>query len=260
MTANIHPSAIIDPEAKLHPSVKIGPFCYVEAGVELGKNVVLQNGVSIHGRTKIAENCQLYPGAVIGQPAQILGHEGHADSRIEIGPRTIIREHVTIHPGKEGPTMIGADCFFMVGVHIAHDCVVSDKCVFANQATLGGHVHVEEQVWMGGLSAVLQFCRLGKHSFVAGGAMVGGSLIPYGFLLGNRAHLTGINLVGLRRRGFSRKTIHDLRAAYRLLFAKEGTFSERIQDTKLAYSDSAEVQEILNFIETYQSPALSLPE
>ncbi len=263
MSAGIHDLAIIADGAKLGNDVQIGPFSVVGPDVELADGVKLHNGVTVSGRTKIGAGCEIFPGAVIGQPPQILGVEDTPNCRLEIGARNIIREHVTIHTGspKLGElTYVGNDCLLMVGVHIAHDCHVEDKCVFANQVTLGGSVHVEEQVWMGGLAAVKQFSRVGKHAFIAGGAMIGRSVIPYGYVLGNRAYLLGLNLVGLKRRGFKRKNIHDLRAAYRMLFAKEGKFAERIADTKETFSDSEEVRDILSFIETYEELELTLPE
>lgn len=263
MATEIHDLAIVADGAKIGSDVKIGPFSVVGADVELGDGVVLHNGVTVSGRTKIGEGCKIFPGAVIGHPPQIIGVEDTPNCRLEIGARNVIREHVTIHTGspKLGEvTHVGDDCLLMVGVHIAHDCYVEDKCVFANQVTLGGSVHVEEQVWMGGLAAVKQFSRIGKHAFVAGGAMIGRSVIPYGYVLGNRAYLLGLNLVGLKRRGFERKAIHDLRAAYRMLFAKEGKFAERIADTKDAYGDSDEVRDILDFIKSYEKLEITLPE
>jgi len=263
MTADIHSSAIVSPEAIIGKDVCIGPFCIVGANVELGDRVKLHNGVTIEGRTKIGADCEIYPGAVLGHSPQILGFKDTPESRLEIGERNIIREQVTMHPGSSrlgGLTHVGDDCLFMVGVHIAHDCHVSDKCVFANQVTLGGHVHIEEEVWIGGLAAVKQFCRIGQHAFAAGGAMIGRSVIPYGYVLGNRAHLIGLNLVGLRRRNFSRESVHDLRAAYRMLFAKEGKFAERIVDTKEAFGHSEEVGHILDFIKTYEALELAMPE
>lgn len=263
MSVDIHPSAIVSPEAKLAENVRIGPFSIIGSDVELGEGVRLHNNVTIDGRTKIGSGCEVYPGAVLGKEPQILGFQDTPESRTEIGARTIIREHVTIHAGSPalgGITFVGNDCLLMVGVHIAHDCYVSDNCVFANQVTLGGSVHVEEHVWVGGMAAVKQFSRIGQHAFIAGGAMIGRSIIPYGYVLGNRAHLLGLNLVGLKRRGFSRESIHDLRAAYRMLFAKEGKFAERIADTKEAYSHSSEVRHILEFIETYEALELTLPE
>ena len=262
MTA-YHTSAIIAPGASVPGSAEIGPFCVIGPDVVLGEGVKLHNGVTLQGRTHVSEGCEIFPGAVIGMQPQILGFEDAPDCRIEIGPRTTIREHVTIHPGSPdggGLTSVGADCLLMIGVHIAHDCHVADRCVFANNVTLGGHVKVGEQVWMGGLAAVHQNCCIGQHAFVGGGAILVDNVIPYGSVFGNHAHLAGINIVGLKRRGFSRQTIHDLRAAYRMLFADEGTFAERIEDTRAAYGNCGEVDDILSFIETSTGRALCMPD
>lgn len=259
----IHETAIIAPGAELGADVRIGPFCIIGPNVELGDRVYLHGNVSIDGYTKIGADTEVYPGAVLGKEPQIMGFKPTSQSRTEIGARTVIREHVTIHAGSPelgGVTHVSDDCFFMVGVHIAHDCFVSEKCVLANQVTLAGNVHLEEQVWMGGLAAIAQHCRIGKHAFATGGAMIGGNVIPYGFVFGNRAYLVGLNVIGLKRRNFSRKTIHGLRGAYRMLFAKEGSFAERIEDTKQAYDNLKEVGDILEFIDTYDKPGLTLPE
>jgi len=262
MTA-YHKSAIIAPGAVVPESAEIGPFCVIGPDVVLGEGVKLHNGVTLQGRTRIGEACEIFPGAVIGTPPQILGFEDGPNSRIEIGSRTVLREQVTVHPGSPdagGLTSIGADCLLMIGVHIAHDCHVADRCVFANNVTLGGHVTIGEQVWMGGLAAVHQNCRIGPHAFVGGGAILVDNVIPYGSVVGNHARLAGINIVGLKRRGFSRQTIHDLRSAYRMLFADEGTFAERIADTRAAYGDCPEVANVLGFIEMNTARALCMPE
>lgn len=263
MSQQIHDTAIVHADARIDADVRIDPFCVVGPDVHLENGVRLHNSVTITGRTRIGAKSEIFPGAVIGTPAQILDFKDTLESRVEIGERTIIREHVTVHPGSADlgdVTHIGNDCLLMVGVHIAHDCYVSDKCVFANQVTLGGNVHVEEQVWIGGLAAVKQHSRLGKHAFIAGGAIVRNSVIPYGYASGNFAFLVGLNLVGLKRRGFSRKTIHDLRAAYRMLFANEGKFAERIIDTREAYHHSAEAMYILDFIKDHEDLKLTMPE
>lgn len=261
--SDIHETAVISPGAQIGDGVRVGPYSVVGPDVVLGDGVVLHNGVTIGGRTRLGAGCEVFTGAVIGMAPQILGFKDFPESRVEIGARSVIREHVTIHPGSEaygGLTSVGEECLLMVGVHIAHDCRVAEKCVFANQVALGGNVHVEEQVWIGGLAAVVQHCRIGRHAFASGGAMIGGSVIPYGFVLGNRAHLVGLNVIGMKRRGFSRDQIHALRGAYRMLFANEGSFSERIVDTQEAYAGSAEVAHILDFIATYKTPALTVPE
>ena len=263
MTKQIHSSAIVDQAAQIEDGVRIDPFCVVGPDVHLSSGVHLHNGVTVTGRTRIGANSEIFPGAIIGAQAQILNASDTPECRVEIGERTIIREHVTVHAGSPdfgALTHIGNDCMLMVGVHIAHDCYVADKCVFANQVALGGNVHVEEEVWMGGLAAVTQNNRIGRHAFAAGGSLIGRSVIPYGYVLGNRACLLGLNLVGLKRRGFSRKSIRDLRAAYRMLFANEGKFAERLADTRDTYGHSREVADILKFIEAHDTLELTMPE
>jgi UDP-N-acetylglucosamine acyltransferase len=179
-----------------------------------------------------------------------------------IGDRNTLREHVTMHPGTgvgRGETVVGADGFFMVGAHVAHDCLLGERVVMANHATLGGYVVVGDNVIFGGLCGVHQHVRIGRHAFIGGMATVVNDVIPYGSVVGNHARLAGLNIVGLRRRGFTREQIHDLRAAYRGLFAEEGTFNERIADTQEAFPNSPEVLEILNFIREGGSRALCMP-
>jgi UDP-N-acetylglucosamine acyltransferase len=158
-----------------------------------------------------------------------------------------------------GITSVGSDGLFMAGCHIAHDCAVGDNVIMANCATLGGHVNMADFVFMGGLSAIHQYSRIGRYSFVGGMAAVTKDVIPYGSVWGNHAHLEGLNLVGLRRRGFTRETISELRAAYRLLFANEGTFQERLADTTEAHGASPEVMEIIDFIQADANRPICLP-
>nr|MBA3812527.1 acyl-[acyl-carrier-protein]--UDP-N-acetylglucosamine O-acyltransferase [Caulobacteraceae bacterium] len=168
----------------------------------------------------------------------------------------------TMHRGAAaaGTTTVGADGFFMVGVHIGHDCRVGDKVTMANNATLGGHVTLADHVIMGGLSAAHQNTRVGRHAFVGGMAGVNHDVIPFGNVWGNHAHLEGLNLVGLKRRGFPREAINTLRAAYRMLFAEEGTFQERLDDTASAYAGSVEVMEIVDFIRADAARPLTTPQ
>lgn len=263
MTTTIHPTAIVEEGASLGEGVSVGAFAYVGAEVTLGDGCRIHQRATVTGRTELGANVEVFPGAVIGTAPQILNFKDDGTSRLVIGASTVIREHVTIHggsPAHGGLTKVGENCLFMVGVHIAHDCIVGDKCVFANNVALGGHIVVADQVWMGGLAAVHQFCRIGQHAFVGGGAIVVADVIPYGSVIGNHAHLAGLNIVGMKRRGFSRQSIHDLRAAYRMLFAKEGTFSERVKDAEETYSDCAELMEIINFIRASKNRSLCLPE
>ncbi|MEM1148164.1 MAG: acyl-ACP--UDP-N-acetylglucosamine O-acyltransferase [Pseudomonadota bacterium] len=262
MTVSIHPTAVVEPSAQLGTDVVIGAMAYVGPHVELGDEVVLQTKSTVIGRTHLGAQVEVYPGAVIGGPPQVLGYKDHPDSRLEVGARTILREHTTLHTGSPehgGLTKVGEGCLFMAHTHAAHDCVLGDKCVIANNTHIGGHVTIGEQVWFGGAVAVHQWCRIGDHAFVGGGAILVADVIPFGSVVGNHAHLAGLNVVGLKRRGFSRDTIRSLRSAYRMLYAKEGTFSERLEDTAAAFADSPEVMQIVTFIRDSKSRALCLP-
>jgi UDP-N-acetylglucosamine acyltransferase len=258
----IHSTAIVDPKARLAGDVAIGPYSIVGANVRLGAGVRLASHVVIEGHTDIGEECIVHPYACLGAAPQHAGHKGEP-TRLLVGARNVIREHVTMHCGTamgRELTTVGSDGFFMVGVHVGHDCIVGDKVIMANNATLGGHVVVGDHVIMGGLSAAHQNIRIGRHAFVGGMAGVNHDVIPFGNVWGNHAHLEGLNLVGLKRRGFSRETINTLRAAYRMLFAEEGTFQERLEDTAAAYAGSPEVMEIIDFVRADASRPLTTPQ
>jgi UDP-N-acetylglucosamine acyltransferase len=204
----------------------------------------------------------VYPFASLGHRPQDLKYKGEP-SRLVIGRHNQIRENVTMNPGTEGGGMItsvGDNGLFMVGAHVAHDCRIGDGVIFANNATLGGHVTVGDYVVLGGLSAVHQFVRIGRHVMVGGMSGVENDIIPYATVTGNRAHLSGLNLVGLKRRGFSREDIHALRNAYRLLFAPEGTMAERTEEVANQFKDVAPVLEILDFITIDSSRAICQPK
>lgn len=259
--SKIHPSALIHDGAKLGADVEVGPFSIVGPDVVLGDGVRLLSHVVIDGVTEIGEACVVHPFAYLGGPPQHLGHKGEP-TRLVIGARNIVREHVTMHTGTvsgRGVTTVGSDGLFMAGSHVAHDCIVGDKVTLANDATLGGHVTVGDFVFMGGLCAVHQYARVGRYAFVGGLAAVSGDVIPFGSVWGNHAHLEGLNLVGLKRRGFSREAINDLRSAYRMLFAEEGTFQERIEDVARLYAKSGDVMEIIDFIRTGDNRPLVSP-
>jgi len=258
----IHPTALVASGAELGADVEIGPFCTVGPKVRLGDGVRLISHVVIDGATSIGGATTVYPFALLGAPPQHLAHKGE-DTRLEIGERNTIREHVTMHTGTVGGgglTKVGSDSLYMVGSHVAHDCMVGDKVTFANNATVGGHVQIGDFVFMGGLCAVHQFTRIGRYAFVGGGGVVTKDVIPYGSVWGNHAHLEGLNLVGLKRRGFSREAINALRAAYRLMFADEGTFQERLDDVVEIHAGNAEVMEIVDFIRAEANRPLCLPE
>lgn len=259
--SEIHPTAVVDPAASLGDLVSIGPYCCVGAEVTLGDGVRLHSHVVVDGRTSIGPNTHVYPFASIGHPPQDMKYRGEP-SELQIGANNIIREHVTLNPGTEGGGMItrvGNNCLLMVGTHIAHDCIVGNHVIFANNATLGGHVSVADYAILGGLSAVHQFARIGRHAMVGGMSGVEQDVIPYGSVMGNRARLAGLNVVGLRRRGISRSEIAALRKAYRLLFAEEGEMAERLQDVADMYKENNAVMEIVDFIRSDSSRSFCLP-
>jgi UDP-N-acetylglucosamine acyltransferase len=260
--SRIHPTAVVDKAARLADDVEVGPYSLIGADVVLGAGVTIASHVIVEGHTQLGDGCAVHPFAVLGSAPQHAGHKGEP-TRLVIGERNLIREQVTMHCGTamgRGVTTVGSDGFFMVGVHVGHDCIVGDHVVMANTATLGGHVVMEDYVIMGGLSAAHQYTRIGRHAFVGGMAGVNHDVIPFGNVWGNHAHLEGLNLVGLKRRGFSREAINALRAAYRMLFAEEGTFQERLDDTAYAYSGSPEVMEIVEFIRADSSRPLTTPQ
>lgn len=259
--STIHPTAIIDSEAKIGDGANIGPFCVVGPNVELGANVELISHVCVAGRTKIGANTKVFPFASLGHAPQDLKYGGEA-SELIIGSNNIIREHVTMNPGTEGGgmlTQVGDHCLFMVGAHVAHDCRVGDYAILVNNATLAGHVEIGEYAIVGGLSAIHQFVRVGKHAMIGGMSGVEHDVIPYGSVIGNRARLQSLNLIGLKRRKFTRDEIHELRKAYRLMFSEEGTLSERLDDVAEDFSNNEPVMEIVNFIRYDSSRAICQP-
>ncbi|MBT3334278.1 MAG: acyl-ACP--UDP-N-acetylglucosamine O-acyltransferase [Rhodospirillaceae bacterium] len=258
----IHPTAIVEAGAELGDGVKIGPFCTVSAQARLGDGVVLDSHVVVAGNTTIGPNNRVYPFAAIGTAPQDTKYAGEP-SELILGANNVIREHVTMHPGTVGGgsvTRVGNNCLIMVGVHVAHDCQVADHVILVNNVILGGHVEVQDHAILGGMSAVHQFVRIGRHAMVGGKSAVDADVIPYGSVLGNRAYLSGLNIVGLKRRGFERDEIHGLRAAYRLLFAQEGTMQERIVDVAAMFADHEQVMEIVAFIQADSSRALCQPK
>ena len=258
---SVHPTAIVAPGAELGEGVDVGPFCIVGPEVRLGSRVSLASHVVVEGRTDVGEDCIIHPYAVLGGSPQHAAHRGEP-TRLAIGPRNTIREHVTMHAGTTiggGVTTVGADGLFMVNSHVAHDCRVGDNVTLANNAAWGGQVQVGEYGFVGGLAGVHQWTRIGRYSFVGASAMVTKDVIPFGSVWGNHAHLEGLNLVGLKRRGFSRDTINDLRSAYRLLFAEEGTFQERLEDTGRVFDHSPEIAEIVAFIRADATRPLCMP-
>lgn len=260
MTNNkIHPSAVIEEGAKIGANVEIGAFSIIGKNVEIGDNTIIKSHVVIEGKTKIGKNNVIFPFAAIGQVPQDLKFSGE-ESEIIIGDNNKIREHVTIHLGtKDGRmiTQIGNNCLFMVGVHIAHDCIVGNNVILANNATLAGHVELEDFVIIGGLSALHQFVKVGKHAMIGGMSGVENNVIPYGMVIGERAALAGLNLVGLKRRGFEREEIHALRSFFKKLFV-ENNSSNTLQkaDELLKEFNHNAVKDVVEFIKSPNSRGL----
>jgi len=257
----IHQTAIVDANANIGKNVTIGPYSVIGPDVEIGDGVELISHAVVTGRTTIGANTRIFPFASIGHQPQDQKYNGEPSS-LEIGCNNVIREYVTMNPGTEGGgmvTRIGNNCLFMVASHVAHDCQIADHVILVNNATLAGHVTVQEWAIIGGLSAVHQFVRIGKHAMIGGKTGVADDVIPYGSVIGNRARLSGLNIIGLKRRDFSRDDIHNLRKAYRLIFAPEGTMGERLQDVADLFSDNEAVMDIVNFIQVDSSRAICQP-
>ncbi len=247
---SIHSTALVHKGAQLGKGVEIGPYCVLGPEVNLADGVKLMSHVVVEGRTTVGANTVIHPFASLGLAPQHLKFSGEG-AKLTIGENNIIREHVTLHVGTEQgemETRVGDNCFLMVGSHVAHDCVLEDNVILTNSAALGGHVTVGEFAVIGGLSGVHQHVRIGKHAMVGGVTGVEKDVIPYALAMGNRAKLAGLNIVGLRRRGFSREDIRSLRTAYGLLFSQGGTMSERISEVADLFSDHAGVMDIINFI------------
>jgi UDP-N-acetylglucosamine acyltransferase len=261
VTTQIHPLAVVEPGAIVGNGVKIGPFCHVGQHAVLNDDVELVSHVVIAGRTTIGAGTRIYPFASLGHPPQDLKYKGEP-STLSIGARCVIREGVTMNPGTEGGgmvTVVGNDCLFLANSHVAHDCRLGNNVIFSNNVMLGGHCTVGDYAILGGGAGVVQFVRIGQHAFASGMAAIWRDVIPYGMVLGVPAHMNGLNIVGLKRRGFSRESIHDLRRAYRLLFAEEGTMKERVEDVALEFSDHPVVHEVLDFIREGGDRAITTP-
>jgi len=246
----IHPSAIVAVGARLGVGVQIGPFCTVGPDVSIGDGTRLMSHVVADGHTAIGAGAMLFPFCSIGMAPQDLKYKGEP-TRTEIGARTVVREHATVHRGTvtgHGLTKVGADCMLMSTAHIAHDCQIGDNVIIASNAILGGHVTIDDGAILGGGAAIHQFVRIGRGAMIGGISGVEADVIPFGAVLGNRARLGGLNVIGLRRRGYDRATIKGLRAAFLSLFRSEGVFAERLAELQSEVDDNPLVAELLAFI------------
>ena len=250
---SIHPTALVAPGAQLGQGVLIGPFCTVGAQVVLDDGVHLHSHVVVDGHTVIGAGAIVYPFCTVGLAPQDLKYNGEP-TRCEVGPRTQLREHCTIHRGTvtgTGLTHVGADCLLMAVVHVAHDCDIGDGVVIANNVVMGGHVSIGTGAVIGGSAALHQFVRIGRGAMVGGVSGVEADVIPFGSVLGNRARLMGLNVIGLRRRGADRAAVHGLRSAVRRLFdGSDGqVFSARLAQMRATVGHEPLVAEVLAFID-----------
>ncbi len=248
-SARIHPQAVIDEGAIIGANVSIGPFSVIGPKVVLKDGVVIKSHVVITGNTEIGAETVVFPFSVIGEIPQDLKFHGE-DTRLVIGARNRIREHVTINPGTEGGggiTSIDDDCLLMAGVHVAHDCRIGSRVILVNNVGIAGHCRIADDVIIGGISGVHQWVRIGQGAIIGGLSKVEKDVMPFGMVQGAAARLVGLNLIGLKRRGLERIDIAELRAAYKALATDEGTFQERARALGEA-STSEHVQTIVDFI------------
>ncbi len=250
-SVEIHPTAIVADEAEIGVGVSIGPFCTVGPDVVIEDGARLVSHVVVNGHTHIGADAVLFPFCTVGLPPQDFKYKGEP-TRCEIGARTQIREHCTIHRGTVtglGTTRVGADCLLMAVVHVAHDCQLGDHVIVANNAVMGGHVRIGDHAVIGGAAALHQYVRIGRAAMIGGVSGVEGDVIPFGSVIGNRARLAGLNVVGLKRRGFEKTHIQTLRSAFRVLFREPGVFAERLSHTRAALGHEPLVAEVLAFID-----------
>ncbi|NPB07103.1 MAG: acyl-ACP--UDP-N-acetylglucosamine O-acyltransferase [Aquificae bacterium] len=248
----VHESAVIEGNVEIPEDAEIGAFTVIEGNVKIGRGTKIGNRVTIKGNVTIGENCRIYDGAVIGEEPQHLKYAGE-ESSVEIGNRVVIREYVTVHRGTrfdKMKTVIKDEAMLMAYAHVAHDCVVGKGVIMANCATLGGHVEVGDYAFIGGLSAVHQWARVGAYAMVGGLTGVSLDVPPFTVASGQHAKLYGINVVGLKRRGFPSEKIALLKKVYRLLFRSPLPLREAVKRVEQEYGDVPEVRMLLEFLRT----------
>jgi len=247
----IHSTAIVEEGAKLADGVKIGPYCIVGKDVTIGKNTVLDSHVVVEGITEIGEDNRIYSFVSIGKDSQDLKYRDEPTKTI-IGNNNKIREFVTIHRGTDDrwETRLGNNNLLMAYVHMAHDVIVGDNCILANNVTLAGHVTVDSNAIVGGLTPVHQFTRIGSYSMTGGASAVSQDICPFVLAEGNKAKIRGLNLVGLRRRGFTTEQISNLKKTYRIIFRSGLPLKEAIAEVKETYGDDENVMYFIDFIES----------
>jgi UDP-N-acetylglucosamine acyltransferase len=246
----------------IHPTAKVSQNSVIGENVTIGANVIVHPFVNITGVTEIGEGTEIFPFASIGTAPQDLKYAGEP-TKLIIGKNNKIREHVTMNTGTvqdASQTIVGDNCLFMTGAHVAHDCVVGNNVILANNATIAGHVVVGDHAIIGGLSAVHQFVRIGKHAMIGGMTGVDADVIPYGNVFGERGSLQGLNLVGLKRRGFEKSQIVSMRSAFETIFEGDGNFAERVAAAKLEFAANPAVMDIIDFLSADTSRAICRPK
>ncbi|MEO5376447.1 MAG: acyl-ACP--UDP-N-acetylglucosamine O-acyltransferase [Magnetococcus sp. DMHC-6] len=248
----IHPTAVIDPGAQLGQEVHIGPYSVIGAHVVLKDRVKIGAHSVVEGHTVIDEETQVYHFVSLGQAPQDLHYAGEP-TRLEIGKRCLIREYASLHVGTVaggGITRVGNDCMLMCYVHVAHDCQLGDRIIMANGATLAGHVEIGDMANIGGLTAVHQFVRIGRNAFIGGASAISMDVVPFAMAAGNRASITGVNVIGMRRSGFSEEVIKAVRKAHRLIFQSNLRLEPAIEEVNRQFSDVSQVQLVVKFLQS----------
>lgn len=259
MAGLIHPSAFVDPAAKIGQGTVIGPCAFIDKDVEIGAGCRIDAFASVKRYTRLGRDNHVFSYAMIGEVPQDLKFQGE-ESWLEIGDGNNIREFSTLHRGTRdggGATRVGSGCLLMAYTHVAHDCILGDKVIMSNNATLAGHVEVQDYAIIGGLSAVHQFSRIGRHAFVGGMTGISQDLPPYMLAVGERAGLHGPNLVGLRRMGLSREAIGAVKAVFKLIWLSGMPRREALERASVEYAAFPEAQEIVRFVKESKRGVLS---
>ena len=246
----IHPTAIIHPKAEIGEDVKIGPYTVIGEHTRIGDGTVIESHVVIEGWTEIGRYCRIFPFSSIGTPPQDITYSDE-ETKVRIGDKNIIREYTTIHRGTKkggGETVVGSHNYIMAYVHIAHDCNIGSHVIMVNAATLGGHIRVEDYAVIGGLTGIHQFVRIGMYALVGACSAVSLDIPPYVSAVGNRATLYGLNIVGLRRHGFNKERIGNIKLAYNILFRSKLSLKEAIEKIEEEITDSEDVKKMVEFI------------
>ena len=258
----IHKSSIVHNKAKISPDVEIGPFCSIGENVNIEEKCKLHSHINIQGDVTIGANTEIFPFASIGTVPQDLKYKGE-ETKVKIGSSCKIREYVTINKGTKGGgsvTMIGNNCLMMIGTHIAHDCIIGNNVIFANHSTLAGHVILKDNVVVGALSAIHQFSKVGEGAMIGGMSGVTADVVPYSTVVGNRAKLSGLNILGLKRRNIKKNEISELRKVYKYIFhSNEDTLRKRVINMKKKNFKEKTIQIFLEFLSEDSNRSFTLP-